>query len=174
MNTFLDLNEKVYGKKVSIAQRRKQARRMRMLSKQTAFKMKKKRTMMRVRSAEKIGKAARKQTINKFRLKVYPNYHSMSMMAKIKADQIVMQRFGKRIEKISKRAAIKLRQGEHDRVKKFRAGLAAKSAPVKKTPKLSTKSMVAKKITRKPISHFLRKGSETQHKQQYGAFGGRE
>ena len=162
MNTFLDLNEKVYGKKVSIATRRKQARRMRMLSKQTAFKMKKKRTMMRVRSAEKIGKAARKQTINKFRLKVYPNYNSMSMMAKIKADQIIMQRFGKRIEKISKRATIKLRQGEHDRVKKFRAGIVAKSAPIKKTTNLSTEPMVAKKLTRKPISAFLQKGNNAK------------
>ena len=162
MKSFLNLNEKVYGKMVGIAQRRKQGRRMRMLSKQTSFKMKKRRTMMRVRNTEKLTKSARKQTINKFRLKVYPNYNSMSMMAKIKADQIIMQRFGKRIEKISKRATIKLRQGEHDRVKKFRAGIVAKSAPIKKTTNLSTEPMVAKKLTRKPISDFLQKGNNAK------------
>ena len=114
-----DLEE--YKKTADITQRRKQARRMRLLSKQSGFKMKKKRTLMKVRDVGKITKSARKQTIKMFRKKVYPNYDDMSISAKVKADQIVMKRFGQRIDKITKRAAMKLRAAEPARVKKFRA-----------------------------------------------------
>ena len=114
-----DLEE--YKKTADITQRRKQARRMRLLSKQSGFKMKKKRTLMKVRDTAKITKSARKQTIKMFRKKVYPNYDDMSISAKVKADQVVMQRFGKKIDKITKKAVMKLRAAEPERVKKFRA-----------------------------------------------------
>ena len=114
-----DLEE--YKKTADITQRRKQARRMRLLSKQSGFKMKKKRTLMRVRDTAKITKSARKQTIKMFRKKAYPNYDDMSVSARVKADQVVMKRFGQRIDKITKRAAMKLRAAEPARVKKFRA-----------------------------------------------------
>jgi len=122
MKTFSehsDLEE--YKKTADVIQRRKQGRRMRMLSRQSGFKMKKKRTLMKVRDAGKITKSARKQTIKMFRKKAYPNYDDMSISAKVKADQVVMQRFGKKIDKITKRAAMKLRAAEPARVKKFRA-----------------------------------------------------
>ena len=119
MTELKDLEE--YKKTADITQRRKQARRMRLLSKQSGFKMKKKRTLMKVRDTAKITKSARKQTIKMFRKKVYPNYDDMSISAKVKADQIVMKRFGQRIDKITKRAAMKLRAAEPARVKKFRA-----------------------------------------------------
>jgi len=114
-----DLEE--YKKTAVVIQRRKQGRRMRLLSKQSGFKMKKKRTLMKVRDTSKITKSARKQTIKMFRKKAYPNYDDMSISAKVKADQVVMQRFGKKIDKITKRAAMKLRAAEPARVKKFRA-----------------------------------------------------
>ena len=114
-----DLEE--YKKTADITQRRKQARRMRLLSKQSGFKMKKKRTLMRVRDTAKITKSARKQTIKMFRKKAYPNYDDMSVSARVKADQVVMKRFGQKIDKITKRAAMKLRAAEPARVKKFRA-----------------------------------------------------
>mgnify|MGYP000851908124 FL=1 len=114
-----DLEE--YKKTADITQRRKQARRMRLLSKQSGFKMKKKRTLMKVRDTAKITKSARKQTIKMFRKKAYPNYDDMSVSARVKADQVVMKRFGQRIDKITKRAAMKLRAAEPARVKKFRA-----------------------------------------------------
>jgi len=122
MKTFSehsDLEE--YKKTADVIQRRKQGRRMRLLSKQSGFKMKKKRTLMKVRDTSKITKSARKQTIKMFRKKAYPNYDDMSISAKVKADQVVMQRFGKKIDKITKRAAMKLRAAEPARVKKFRA-----------------------------------------------------
>jgi hypothetical protein len=122
MKTFSehsDLEE--YKKTADITQRRKQARRMRLLSKQSGFKMKKKRTLMKVRDVGKITKAAKKQTIKMFRNKLYPNYNDMSISAKVKADQIVMQRFGQKIDKIAKKTAMKLRAAEPERVQKFRA-----------------------------------------------------
>ena len=122
MKTFSehsDLEE--YKKTADITQRRKQARRMRLLSKQSGFKMKKKRTLMKTRDTAKITKSARKQTIKMFRNKLYPNYNDMSISAKVKADQIVMQRFGQKIDKIAKKTAMKLRAAEPERVQKFRA-----------------------------------------------------
>jgi len=122
MKTFSehsDLEE--YKKTADITQRRKQARRMRLISKQSGFKMKKKRTLMKVRDVGKITKSAKKQTIKMFRNKLYPNYNDMSISAKVKADQIVMQRFGQKIDKIAKRTAMKLRAAEPERVQKFRA-----------------------------------------------------
>ena len=122
MKTFLehsDLEE--YKKTADVIQRRKQGRRMRLLSKQSGFQMKKKRTLMKVRDVGKITKSARKQTIKMFRKRAFPNYDDMSISAKVKADQIVMQRFGQKIDKIAKRTAMKLRAAEPERVQKFRA-----------------------------------------------------
>ena len=124
MKTFSehsDLQEQEYKRTATITQRRKLARRMRMLSKQAGFKMKKKRTLMRVRDTAKLTKVARKQAIKRFRNKAYPNYNDLSISARVKADQIGMQRFGKRIDKVAKRQARKLRAAEPERVKKFRA-----------------------------------------------------
>ena len=56
-----------------------------------------------------------------FRNKAYPNYNSLSIAARVKADQVIMQRFGKRIDKVAKRRAKKLMAAEPERVKKFRA-----------------------------------------------------
>ena len=76
---------------------------------------------MRVRDTAKIAKVARKKTIQRFRLKLYPNYNDLAISAKVKADQRVMQRYGRRIDKISKKLAMKLKRAEPERVKKFRA-----------------------------------------------------
>ncbi len=97
MKTFSehsDLQEQEYKRTATITQRRKLARRMRMLSKQAGFKMKKKRSLMRVRDTAKLTKVARKEAIKMFRNKAYPNYNDLSISARVKADQIVMQRFG--------------------------------------------------------------------------------
>ena len=128
MKTFSehsDLQEQEYKRTATITQRRKLARRMRMLSKQAGFKMKKKRSLMRVRDTAKLTKVARKEAIKMFRNKAYPNYNDLSISARVKADQIVMQRFGKRIDKVAKKQARKLRAAEPERVKKFRASLRA-------------------------------------------------
>ena len=120
MKNFLEFSD-LQEKKVDIAQRRKQARRMRVLARSAAFKMRKKRSLMRVRDTAKIAKVARKKTIQRFRFKLYPNYNDLAISAKVKADQRVMQRYGRRIDKISKKLAMKLKRAEPERVKKFRA-----------------------------------------------------
>ena len=153
-----DLQE--YKKTVNVLARRKQARRMRMLSRQKAFQMKKKRTLMRMRDMAKITKSARKQIIKKFRKKLYPKYDSMAVSAKVKADQIVMQRFGKRIDKFTKRAAMRLRRQEPDRVKKFRKSVMDKSAPINKTQKPSPKQML---VTKKKSPSEARKNIARMH-----------
>ena len=124
MKTFSehsDLQEQEYKRTASLTQRRKLARRMRLLSKQAGFQRKKKRTLMRRRDMAKISKSTRKQTIKLFRNKAFPNYNSLSIAARVKADQVIMQRFGRRIDKVAKRKARKLMAAEPDRVKKFRA-----------------------------------------------------
>lgn len=110
-----------YKKTANIIQRRKLARRMRMLSKQAGFQMKKKRTLMRVRDTAKLNKIARKEAIKMFRKKAFPNYNDLSISARVKADQMVMQRFGQKIDKMAKKKARKLKAAEPERVKKFRA-----------------------------------------------------
>ena len=63
----------------------------------------------------------RKQAIRMFRKKAFPNYNDLSISARVKADQVVMQRFGKKIDKMAKKQARKLKAAEPERVKKFRA-----------------------------------------------------
>ena len=119
---FSDLDERV----VSIAQRKKQARRMAILAKSSAFIRKKKRTMMRIRNSAKLLLVAKKQTLMNFRKKLYPNYKDMAIPQKVKADQIIMQRFGAKIDKVAKKVAMKLKAKESERVAKLKAGAAEK------------------------------------------------
>ena len=119
---FSDLDERV----VSIAQRKKQARRMAILAKSSAFIRKKKRTMMRIRNSAKLLLVAKKQTLMNFRKKLYPNYKDMPIPQKVKVDQIIMQRFGKKIDKVAKKVAMKLKAKEAERVAKLKAGAAEK------------------------------------------------
>ena len=120
MKKFVDfsiLDEKV----VSVVQRKKQARRMAKLARSASFQAKKKRTMMRVRSSAKLLLVAKKQTLMKFRKKLYPNYNEMSMQQKVRADQVDLQRFGPKIDKISQKLAKKLKTKEVERIANLKA-----------------------------------------------------
>ena len=120
MKKFVDfsiLDEKV----VSVVQRKKQARRMAKLARSASFQAKKKRTMMRMRSSAKLLLVAKKQTLMKFRKKLYPNYNEMSMQQKVRADQVVLQRFGPKIDKISQKLAKKLKTKEFERISNLKA-----------------------------------------------------
>mgnify|MGYP001211293288 FL=1 len=108
---------KKFGKKVDIVQRKKMARRMKKLAKSPAFQAKKKRTLRKFRNAAQLTKSARKKTINLFRKKFYPNYDSMAIGQKVKIDQMVMQKYGARIDKLTNKAVMKLRKDEPARVK---------------------------------------------------------
>ena len=120
MKTFSEfINERV----VSVVQRKKMARRMAKMAKSSSFKMKKKKAMLRMRNPAKLAQVARKKTIQMFRDKFYPSYKDMSLQQKVKIDQLVMAKYGKKIDKISKKMAMKLKKTELERIKKARAKL---------------------------------------------------
>ena len=121
MKKFSDL----YEKKVDVIQRKKLARRMKKLAKSSAFQFKKRKAMLRMRNPAKLALIARKKTIQSFRDKFYPGYSSMAIQQKVKVDQMVMQKYGKKIDKISKRLAKKLQKDEIQRVKQARASFKA-------------------------------------------------
>lgn len=117
MKKFTDL----YEKKVSVVTRKKQARRMAKLAKSPSFQLKKKRALLKFRSADKIDAAARKKTIQQFRDKFFPQYDEMSLQQKSIVDQKLLSKFGAKIDKISKKMAMRLKKDEVERVKQARA-----------------------------------------------------
>jgi len=114
---FTDL----YERKVNVIQRKKQARRMAKLAKSPSFQLKKKRALLKFRSADKIDAVARKKTIQQFRDKFFPQYDEMSLQQKSIVDQKLLSKFGPKIDKISKRMAMRLKKDEVERVKQARA-----------------------------------------------------
>ena len=80
--------------------------------------MKKKRAALKMRNPAKLNILARKKTIQKFRDKFYPSYNDMSLQQRVKVDQMIMQKYGTKIDKISKKVAKQLQKDEIERVKK--------------------------------------------------------
>tara|TARA_Y100001970_G_C13414460_1_gene453532 strand:- start:41 stop:424 length:384 start_codon:yes stop_codon:yes gene_type:complete len=119
MKNFTDLYEGL--KKVDVVQRKKQARRMAKMAKSASFQMKKKKASLRMRDSAKLATAARKQVIKSFRDKFYPNYDQMSLQQRVVADQKLNQKYGKKMDKMTKKAVMKLKKVEVERVKKARA-----------------------------------------------------
>ena len=119
MKTFKDFYEAV----ASVVQRKKQARRMAKIARSPVTQMKKKRAALRMRNPAKINILARKKTIKKFRDKFYPSYKDMSLQQRVKVDQMVMQKYGTKIDKISKKAAKQLQKAEVERVKKAKEAM---------------------------------------------------
>ena len=114
MKTFKDFYEAV----VNVVQRKKMQRRMAKMARSPVVQMKKQRARLKVRSPAKLAVLARKKTIQSFRDKFYPGYGEMSLQQRVKVDQMVMQKYGKKIDKISKKAAKILQKQEVERVKK--------------------------------------------------------
>tara|TARA_Y100000748_G_scaffold193502_1_gene162032 strand:+ start:168 stop:536 length:369 start_codon:yes stop_codon:yes gene_type:complete len=122
MKTFSELiNERV----VSVVQRKKQARRMAKMAKSSAFQAKKQKAMLKMRNPAKLALAARKKTIQSFRDKFYPSYNEMPLQQRVKVDQIIMVKYGKKIDKIAKKMAMVLKKKELERIKAARAKLNA-------------------------------------------------
>ena len=107
-----------YTEVMSVATRKKMARRMAKMAKSPVIQKKKKRAALRKRNPAKLAVLARKKTIQSFRDKFYPGYGEMSLQQRVKVDQMVMQKYGKKIDKISKKAAKILQKQEVERVKK--------------------------------------------------------
>ena len=113
----------LYERSVSVVQRRKMARRMSKMARSAGFKLKKNRAIIRRRSPEKIALIARKQAIKMFRDKFYRGYKVMAFAQRVKIDQIMMQKYGKKIDKIAKKKAMILKKGESERIAKAKDAL---------------------------------------------------
>ena len=114
---YSDINEL---KRVNLAQRRKQARRMAKITKTAAFKRKVELSKRKVASPEKIkvkaAKLAKKKVLDKF----YPNYKDMPIAQRVKVDQMVNQRYGAMINKIATKSVKVVKQKELQKVKDAR------------------------------------------------------
>ena len=99
------------------AQRKKMKIRMQKLAKSGAFQAKKARAMKRMPDAAKLmvqaKRAAKKIILKKF----YPKYNEMSMMAKVKIDQVIATKYGAMIDKIAKKQIPKMKKSAMLRVK---------------------------------------------------------
>ena len=114
---YSDINEL---KKVNLAQRRKQARRMAKITKTAAFKRKVELSKRRVASPEKIkvkaAKLAKKKVLDKF----YPQYKNMPVQQRVKIDQLVAAMYGGMINKIATRSVKVVKKKELEKVKQAR------------------------------------------------------
>ena len=88
------------------------------MAKSPVVQLKKQRAKLKARSPAKLAILARKKTIQKFRDKFYPSYDEMSLQQRVKVDQVIMQKYGTKIDKISKKVAKQLQKDEIERVKK--------------------------------------------------------
>ena len=113
MKKFKEFYEAV----ASVVQRKKMQRRMAKMARSPVIQMKKQRARLKMRSPAKLAILARKKTIQSFRDKFYPGYGEMSLQQRVKVDQMVMQKYGKKIDGISKKLAKKLQNAEIERVK---------------------------------------------------------
>ena len=121
MITFQELYEGI--KRVDVVQRKKQARRMAKLAKSPAFQKKKERAALKMRDPAKLQTIAKKKVVKSFRDKFYPGYEQMSLQQRVVADQKLNQLYGKKIDKMVKKAVMKLKKQEVDRVKQARAAV---------------------------------------------------
>ena len=111
----------IYEKKVDVVQRKKQARRMSRLVKTAGFKLKKKRSQLRIRDIAKLTVIAKKKVVQSYRDKFYPEYKEMGLQQRVIIDQKIQQKFGKKIDKLTKKLVVKLKAGEAERVAKVKA-----------------------------------------------------
>ena len=99
------------------AQRKKMKVRMQKLAKSSAFQAKKARSMKRMPDAAKIMVLARKAAKKVILKKFYPKYAEMSMMAKVKVDQIIATKYGAMIDKMARKQIPKIKKAALARVK---------------------------------------------------------
>lgn len=126
MITFKELYEGI--KKVDVVQRKKMARRMAKMAKSPSFQFKKKKAALKMRDPAKLHMAAKKSVINAFRKKFVPGYDEMSLQQRVVADSKLNQKYGKKIDKMTKKAVMKLKKQEVERVKQARASLKDKDS----------------------------------------------
>ena len=123
MRNFKDLFEDIEEKATPaqmMQNRRKMARRMKILAKKSSVKAKKARMRLRRRNPEALQAAAKRQAkmmVIKRSLGPDVNYKELPMQKRIQIDQKVVAKKRAVIDKISKKILRKLKAGEGERVK---------------------------------------------------------
>ncbi len=116
---FEDIEEKATPAQM-MQNRRKMARRMKILAKKSSVKTKKARMRLRRRNPEALQAAAKRQAkmmVIKRTLGPDINYKELPMQKRIQIDQKVVAKKRAVIDKISKKILRKLKAGEGERVK---------------------------------------------------------
>ena len=102
-------------------QRRKMARRMKLLARKSSTKIKKKRARIKRRdpdALQAIAKRQAKQMVIKRSLGPSVNYKELPIQKRIQIDQNIVAKKRKVIDKISKKLLRQLKAGEGERIKK--------------------------------------------------------
>ena len=116
---FEDIEEKATSAQI-MQNRRKMARRMKILAKKSSVKTKKARMRLRRRNPEALQAAAKRQAkmmVIKRSLGPDVNYKELPMQKRIQIDQKIVAKKRAVIDKISKKILRKLKAGEGERVK---------------------------------------------------------
>ena len=116
---FEDIEEKATPAQM-MQNRRKMARRMKILAKKSSVKAKKARMRLRRRNPEALQAAAKRQAkmmVIKRTLGPDVNYKELPMQKRIQIDQKIVAKKRAVIDKISKKILRKLKAGEGERVK---------------------------------------------------------
>jgi len=116
MKNFKDL----YERTMDVMQRKKMAKRMAKMARSSIVQTKKKKAALKMRDPAKLAQIAKKKVMQSYRDKFYPDYNLASLQQRVKIDQKVIQKYGKKIDKIAKKMANKLKKQEIERVKAAR------------------------------------------------------
>jgi len=125
MKTFLELASEISGlsefRVVNRAARRKAALRMKRLTKSSAFKQKVARSKLRIASPEKQQVKAAKRAKRIVLDKYFKNYDKMPVAQKVKIDQMIQQKYGGLIAKLTLKQKRFVKKGEVEKVKAARS-----------------------------------------------------
>ena len=108
---------------INKAQRRKMALRLKKLVKSPAYKKKVEKSKLRIASPAKqkikAAKMAKQTVIDKY----YPKYKEMGLAQRVKTDQLIQQKYGGMIAKLTMKNMKKVKAKEKEKVKKAREAL---------------------------------------------------
>ena len=108
---------------INKAQRRKMALRLKKLTKSAAFKKKVEKSKLRIASPAKQRVKAAKMAKQKVIDKYYPNYKELGLAQRVKVDQLIQQKYGGMIAKLTVKLMKVVKKKEKEKVKKAREGM---------------------------------------------------
>ena len=125
MKQFTDLyvGELSEFRVINKAQRRKMALRLKKLTKSSAFQKKVQKSKLRVANPAKQRVKAAKMAKQKVIDKYYPKYKEMGLAQRVKTDQLIQQKYGGMIAKLTMKLMKVVRAKEKEKVKKAREGM---------------------------------------------------